>query len=334
MIKQAILRGADAFDAARKFDTSERAAFMNASEAETCIRKQWYSKHEPEAGEEQSWGYARRGLHGELYMVERLRLANVNVIFGGEDQVSIKDDDLRISATPDGLVWDDDHKGWIACEFKTIDPRTNRSKLPSKAHTSQVQIGAALFEKHREEFPELGDHPILGCRLIYMDASNYNDVLEFVIPVAPKILDRLKSRANRILDSRLAGSLPREGKETPFQSECKQRCSFNAVCNVAGAGSSTGMGKTGAGDLSTQRLTYLTAKETAAEAKQQQDSAAEQIKAIMAREGMSSIAVDDGVVKLAVRPGSVSYAKVVKECLPDIDLGPYTGNPSETLTVK
>ena len=333
MIKQAILRGADAFDAARKFDTSERAAYMNASEALTCIRKQFYSKHSPELAAEQNWGYARRGLHGEKYIVERLRLANVSVLFG-EDQVSIKDDDLRMSCTPDGLVWDDERDGWLACEFKTIDPRTNTANLPKPEHVTQVQIAAAMFTKHAEEFPELNGHPVIGCRLIYMNCSDFNDIHEFVVPAAPKVLDRLKGRANRVLDTKDASRLPREGKETKGQSECKQRCSFNAPCGVAGAGSSTGQGKTGAGDLSGQRQTYLTAKLMAAEAKQQQDTAAEQIKAILTREGMSSIAVDDGVVKLATRAGSVSYAKVVKECLPDIDLGPYTGNPSETLTVK
>lgn len=35
-----------------------------------------------------------------------------------------------------------------------------------------------------------------------------------------------------------------------------------------------------------------------------------------------------------VRKGSVSYAKVVKEHLPDLDLTPYTGSPSMFWSIK
>ena len=44
--------------------------------------------------------------------------------------------------------------------------------------------------------------------------------------------------------------------------------------------------------------------------------------------------VDGHTVTLSTRAGSVSYAKVVKDHCPNVDLEPYRGKPSEALTVK
>ena len=71
-----------------------------------------------------------------------------------------------------------------------------------------------------------------------------------------------------------------------------------------------------------------------AETKANQDTAAEQIKSILKREGVATIEVDGHAVKLATRFGSVSYAKVVKDHCPDVDLELYRGDPVEVLTVK
>ena len=335
MIGEAIRRGADAIDARDAFDPEVRASYLNASEALSCIRKQWYEKHaDPsEKDEPEDWGYARRGKHGETYIINCLRAANVPMLFTGEDQESIRDDELRISCTPDGLVWDVEREGWLVTEFKTIDPRTNRSNLPRVQHTTQVQIAAAMFEKHRGEFPELGDAPILGCLLIYMDASNYNDIVEHRVQLKPKILDQLKGRANRVLDGKSAGRLPREGA-VGTKAECKQRCKWNKLCGVDGAGTSTAQGVTGGADAELQVASYISAKEAAADHKARQDAAGERLKAILKKNNVTKLEVDGHVVSLGTRAGSVSYAKVVKDHCPGVDLEPYRGNPSETLTVK
>ena len=74
-LKTQIIRGAELGDA-DKF-AHDRTKYLNASEAGGCIRKDWYSKHQPNDGEPQMWGYARRGIHGEKYVIESLKLANV-----------------------------------------------------------------------------------------------------------------------------------------------------------------------------------------------------------------------------------------------------------------
>jgi hypothetical protein len=336
----AILRGADAIDARSDFDPAHRASFLNASEAMSCIRKQWYDKHADPAEKDgpEDWGYARRGKHAERYIVECLQAANAPMLFVGEDQVQIADDERRISCTPDGLVhasfFDDGSEGWIACEFKSIDPRTNRSNLPRDPHVRQVQIAAAMFNEFAAEFPELKGEPVVGCRLLYIDASNFNAFVERKVPLKPSILDQLKSRANRILDGTSAARLPREGQQTPFQAECKQRCKWTRKCGVEGAGTSTGQGREGAGDMARQVEVLVEEKALVAQHKAAQDQAAEQIKAILKRDGLTHAQVGEHVVRLSTRAGSVSYATVVKEHLPDLDLEPYRGQPTEVLTVK
>ena len=93
--KSAILKGADAIDARKTFDPKERAQYLNGSEAMTCIRKQWYIKNEAKEDGPQDWGYARRGMHAEDYMVSRLQAANIPLLFTGKDQVGIRDDELH-----------------------------------------------------------------------------------------------------------------------------------------------------------------------------------------------------------------------------------------------
>lgn len=331
MIREAILRGADAYDARRAFDETERAEVMNASEALTCIRKQWYSKNGAEEDKPQDWGYARRGSHGERYIVERLRLANVPTLFTGDEQVRIVDEDLQMACTPDGLVQIDGD--WYAAEFKTIDPRTNLSNLPREEHVRQVQIAAAMFEKHKDEFPELDGCSIKGCVLVYMDASNYNAIHEFMVPLKPKVLNQLKGRASRLLKTKDAARLPREGKEAGGR-ECQQRCSFNRVCGVDGAGTSTAQGRAGGADMAKQVDEYMLGRSIEQDGKARKEAAAELIKTQLKKIGVSRVEVDGVTVSLSSRAGSVAYAKVVKDHCPGVDLEPYRGASSETLTVK
>ena len=102
-LKSAILRGADVIDA-RKTWSVDRSKYLNASEALSCVRKQWFSKHEPSTAAE-DWGFARRGTHGEKYVVEMLRASGLELMFAGEDQQSVADEELMISATPDGVLF-------------------------------------------------------------------------------------------------------------------------------------------------------------------------------------------------------------------------------------
>ena len=65
-----------------------------------------------------------------------------------------------------------------------------------------------------------------------------------------------------------------------------------------------------------------------------QDKAAEQIKVLLKREGVTAAEVDGHRVTLSMRAGSVSYAKVVKDHCPSVDLEPYRGSPSEILKIE
>lgn len=335
--QEAICKGADNIDAREAFDPKERSKYLNASEAMTCIRKQYYQKSGAEKDGPENWGFARRGKWMEDYMVDRLKAANVPMLFTGEDQVQIQDDELQIACTPDGLADGEffGHKeSWLGVEFKSIDPRTNRTNLPKEEHVRQLQIAMEMFEENRDEFPELGKWPIKHGVLVYMNASDYNDVIEFKVPRKPGILKQLKGRANRVLKATSAARLPREGKERGGQ-ECRQRCSFNGVCGVTGASSTTGQGHVGGGNLIEQRAKYLTADAHEKQAKADKAAAAEHIKGILAQKKTKSLEVEGGgSVTLSPKKGSVSYATIVKEKLPELDLEPYRGAASETLTVK
>lgn len=208
MITDLILEGAQILDDGEGFGI-DRSKYLNASTANSCIRKQWYERNLPEV--EQDWGFARRGKQGELYLVDCLRAAGAMVDYVGDEQVSIVSEEHRISATPDGYIEEGD--GWHALEFKTIDPRTNKARLPKADHVTQLQIGMELAHLQGADFPK----PVCG-HLIYMDASNYNEIVEIQIERDPGILKRLKARAKAMLDAKKVDKLDREGKRT---GECK-----------------------------------------------------------------------------------------------------------------
>jgi len=324
-IAKKIKQGADAIDARTAFDPKVRAQYANASEIAYCIRKQWYAKN-VEDQPEQSWGYARRGKSAERYMVEALRAANVPLHWAGDEQLSINDG--LISATPDGFIKDEDTGKVVAVEFKSIDPRTNRANLPKNEHVVQLQIGMALLEQ--------AGHPPTHGVIIYIDASNYDDIVEHRVSHDPDILDRLAPRARRILNTRSPERLPREGASNGGR-ECKTMCPFVELCKpaltAAGAPASPARGNRGS-RLHAAVEDYSDAKEREDDAKADKAAAAERIKAELAARKVNKIEVGNRVVSLTTRAGSVSYAQVVKDHCPGVDLEPYRGAPSEVLSVK
>ena len=192
-IKKLVITGAEAAEVG-KFK-HDRTKYLNASEAGSCIRKQWYSKHMAKDEEPQMWGYARRGTHGEKYIIENLVRANVPLALGNADeQWSLQDEKRKISATPDDVIKYDDE--WVGLEIKTIDPRTNRSYLPKAAHVTQLQICMAMIDQEVDR-PK-GIKFSRGV-LVYMDASNYDDVIQFEVNADPAILDRMAKRAKKVL---------------------------------------------------------------------------------------------------------------------------------------
>jgi len=227
-MKSATMHGVTALEAQNPMDFAERAKWMNASEAGTCIRQQWYKKHTVGDAPEEDRGYARRGHAMERYMVEALTAANIPLHQGGEDQVTYKDPATKLSVTPDGVLVLDDER--VPVDFKSIDPRTNKKNLPRPAHVLQVKIAMHLIGLYSG--PDARARPINRGLLVYTDASNYDDIIQFdVDPLTPAELTWATKRAKKLLTTRVVNALDREGK-TAGGKECKT-CAFAEACGVA-----------------------------------------------------------------------------------------------------
>ena len=332
MLSDLIKHGGDIIDAADdKFDDGERRAYMNASEALGCIRRQWYSKHRPEEGAPQSWGFARRGRGVERHVVECLLAAGVDLRLAGDVQEQVFSDEHMISATPDGVQVT--NSALIGTEFKSIDPRTNRAKLPKKEHVAQLQIGMALVSLIKGQLG-LPDLPFTNGVIVYTDASNWDDSVQFEVDHNPDILDDLKPRAQKILRSKSAGRLPREGKTNGY--ECRY-CAYTAVCGVETTTTeTTDTSRANRGSkLETFVDAYSEAKERKASADEDLKKASENIKAELKTRGTTSVDIAGKHLEISPVAGRKSLdRKAVQKA--GIDLSPYetVGAASERLTVK
>ena len=135
-------------------------------------------------------------------------------LFLGDEQVSLQDEDRKLSATPDGVIAYEDH--WEGFECKSIDPRTNKSKLPKPEHVTQFKIAMALLNNHMK--PE-GVAFSYGW-LVYIDASNYDDILEFKVHMDEGILDKYARKADRVFRTKSASTLDREGRKNGRSVPC------------------------------------------------------------------------------------------------------------------
>lgn len=321
-IKDATIRGRSIIEEERVFNI-DRSKYMNASEAGGCIRKQWYEKHDPRARAPEDLGYAWRGRAGENYMIESLLQANVPLAIRGE-QHSIADDETRIAATPDDVITYDDE--WTPLEIKTIDPRTNRRNLPRDAHVTQLKISMALVDQYY-------DNPgIKRGLLVYMDASNFNDIVQFEIEFDAGILERLAPRARKILNTKKVDNLDREGKTS---GDCKY-CPFTEACGVDVADTRTKSGRGNKGtSLDVSAGVYIELKESIAEMRATQDVVKEDLKRELKKRKTHEITVGGIEVKLTETAGRASLdKKAVKKA--GIDLSPFesVGAPGERLDVN
>lgn len=327
-IKDSVIRGAEISEL-DKFTSYDRSKFLNASESGTCIRKQWYSKHTPEAGEPQSWGYARRGTHMEKYVIEMLKLANVPLLVGDANvQLSIQDKKRRISATPDDCITYDDE--WTPLEIKSIDPRTRMDSLPRAAHVTQLQLGMALLNEHKKP---TGVKLSRGL-LVYIDASNYDAITQHLIPYDEGILDRMAKRAKKILDTKDVASLDREGQRSGGK-ECRTMCSFRATCGVTSENASSRKRANRGSNMDTAAIRYMELKDKRDAMKVEQDNLKEDIKnELHARKATKGI-VGDIEVSLSISKGRASLDKK-RVAASGIDLSPFetVGLSSERLTLK
>jgi hypothetical protein len=324
--KDLLIAGSDANDAGR-FDQKKRDAYLNASEAMTCIRKQWYGKNGAQ-GEAQDWGYARRGTHGEKFIVASLIAANVPLEYTGKDQLSLQDDKRKISATPDGCIKYEDV--WIVPEFKTVDPRTNKTNLPKVAHVAQLEIAMELIDQQIDR----PDGVTIKGVLIYMDASNYHDITEFDVPRNKAILDQMAKRASKVLRTKDVANLDREGKRNGGK-ECSTMCSFKRVCGVSEEANAGPKRANRGSNMDAAAIRFMDIKDQVDALSAEQDGLKEDIKNEMKSRNTGKAMVGNIEVSLAIANGRASLNKKAVAAA-GIDLSPFEtfGAPSERLTVK
>mgnify|MGYP003147045674 CR=1 FL=1 len=309
-----------------RFDEKERKKYINASEALSCLRAQWYAKHDTK-GKPEMWGYARRGIHGEKFLVESLLAANVPLTMAGKDQETWKDDKLKISATPDGIIQFDNE--WVVPEFKTIDPRTSKGNLPRPKDIAQLEIGMELIDANIDRPDGV---PLRGL-LIYMDCSNYFDIIQFDVERNPLIMDAMSKRASKILHTKDVANLDREGKRAGGK-ECKTMCSFKEVCGVQDEGSGNRRANRGS-NLDGAAVRFMALKDTETQIKAEKATLSEDIKNGLKQRGINKAVVGDINISLSVSKGRASLDKKAVAAA-GIDLRPFEkiGQPSERLLVE
>ena len=325
-VTKLILEGSQILDDEEGFNI-DRSKYLNASSATTCIRKQWYERN-TKVKPEQDWGYARRGKQGELYIVDALLAAGCDLEYAGPDQLSIVSEELGISATPDGFLRTELGGKYKAVEFKTIDPRTNRKKLPKAEHVVQVQLAMEIANLQDEDYP----HPDEGV-LVYMDASNYNEIIEFPVKRMSKTeLKKYAQRARALLRAKDVAKLDREGRR---DGQCKLYggCPYAETCGVDLAEKAP-RAKVGATVEELVRE-YVMAKDEAAQLTLANKDRAETIKQHIRAGGGAPLVAGNHVVTLQTVAGSRSFdwAAAAKA---GVNIDPFTkvGAPSERLTIK
>lgn len=208
----------------------DRTKYVTASETGYCARKVKFDKeamtasgYEPEKGTKHTsdidWGFFERGHNIEAWAVELMHLGGTDtpVIMTGKEQRSFVDGCQ--SGTPDGVILGEEGVGVL--EIKSIDPRTNITRLPKPQHIDQVIQNIDLVSYNMEQ-------PPAGGVLVYIDASNYKKRYVFHIDFHEDDAERLQDRAEWIMGAQSPADLPAEGL---YKDDCKY-CAHTAACSA------------------------------------------------------------------------------------------------------
>jgi hypothetical protein len=213
----------------------DRTKYVTASEISRCARQVKLNKlamiaegYKPELGTKNSsaidWGFFERGHNIEAWAVELIRngwdkdLLDFDLLFTGSDQYSFVDGFQ--SGTPDGVFMSKDGSEVGILEIKSIDPRTNKNRLPKPDHVKQVIQNLDLVSTVMDAAPIGGD-------ILYIDASNYKDVRPFHVEWEPDVADELQERAQWIMEAQTPEELPDEGM---YWSGVCVKCPHKAAC--------------------------------------------------------------------------------------------------------
>lgn len=193
----------------------DRAKTVGASEIGMCARQVWYSKQgiAPERDRNDEWGFTERGHNVEHWAVERLREAGVRIMISQFSVIKGWQ-----SATVDLIVVLPDGER-LPVDIKSFDPRKNDKRVVEPKHVLQIQQQIGLW--HEE-----GMDGIKRGMLLYVNASDYQDIREHVVEFDRAVYESLKLRARSIMESDYPP--PREGRIAndgecdlcPFRQEC------------------------------------------------------------------------------------------------------------------
>ncbi len=224
----------------QKVWSHDRSKTVGASEAFGCIRKTWFSKNNypKNADYKDNWGALQRGDLIEQHFAEpavkwflETYFWDARLIWGGDNQQTLKCPDAPLTATPDGLVInaDDDalalygipSLGGTGCfnfEIKSIDPRVNLKEEKS-IHRGQTTIQMGITRETTEYCPNY-------AVIVYIDASFFSDIDIFVVPFDQERYDIAKVRARSVYETTEVTTFMAEGKISggcdycPYTVEC------------------------------------------------------------------------------------------------------------------
>jgi hypothetical protein len=217
---------------------------VGASEIGMCLRRIKFARQASTIVE--NWGAAQRGVTFENHFwvpAMRARYGR-NLLYTGKQQRSLVHGQLR--ATPDGLlinqrrnvlqdlqVGDIGPSGVIVLDCKTIDPRINLGQ-PKPEHEFQAQVQMALLRITTKYRP---DYALLS----YVNASFYDDVVEFAIRYDGAVYDAARKRAAAVAAAISPSELLPEGwiaggrecEYCPFKEPCHSMRGEVPVSNTA-----------------------------------------------------------------------------------------------------
>ena len=195
-----------AYGASRRRDFAhDRLSTLGSSGQGRCLRQTAFSllSVPPDEGWVDTWGAAIRGtVYEDHCWVPALRQSlpeGCELLFAGEDQVTMVDEDARLSATPDGLIvglprdclaefgipdcaepdLPDDIPNSILVECKTVDPRM-LLRRPKPEHEFQVQMAMGLVRRCTDYAPEY-------AVISYTNASFWDQVTEFPVKYSERV---------------------------------------------------------------------------------------------------------------------------------------------------
>jgi hypothetical protein len=220
----------------------QRASTLGASEVGQCLRKSWFTKHESDSdynvqrdpGFVNTWGAQIRGsvFESGFWVPALCARFGESLKFAGRNQQTLEVGYL--SATPDALIADvpsnilaplgvpEMDADCFLAECKTIDPRAKLDG-PKAEHRYQAIVQLGIVR-------EIGNYAPTHYVISYVDASFWNNAVEYVVKFNPTVFEQAKKRAAKVMTATKPSELPPEGW-IAGGAECRY-CPFTMACGV------------------------------------------------------------------------------------------------------